>query len=656
MAFTSTNKAPGVYIEEVRVLGPIPGVGTSTAAFVGPARAGVMGKAVRVQTWSDFVANFGLPDDSGPYLASNTVAVTHAVTGFFANGGADCWFVRVGTAVSATLALKDAGGTETLVVTAKLEGTADNATTVEVQAADTDTTLAQFATTLANAAAKGDTRVTVAAGAGKSFFKDDVVLVGDAANHENATVTAVATDTLTLSAPLANAYAAAKPLRLADLAINTRTFRVDDLKNIEVGSNVAVYPAANDEKAVVDAIDGTAKRLTLDRPLQHAYALDGAGVKVTTQDFTLVIVPGPRNNRTPPKETYANLSLDPRHSRYVRSVVDSHFVDVTLVDPPNPTPAPGNLPKVAGAVRLDTGTAGVNDGDPAQIPAQAYKDGIDLLRAIDEVNILCVPDRWDLDVQGHMIAHCEQLQDRFAILDPKPRLDSAEITAQRDLLGSDGGYAALYYPRIVIPDPRPVAPTATTARPPLTISPSGHIAGLYARVDDERGVFKAPANEILREVLDLERTLGDETQGPLNEHGINVIRRFPGRGIVVWGARTISTSTQWRYVPVRRLLLFIEESLSEGTQFVVFEPNRESLWAQVKRQVSEFLTRQWTAGALVGTTPDEAFEVRVDKELNPPASMALGQLVIQVKLYPAPPAEYVVFRIIQRPGGPEIQE
>jgi len=126
--------------------------------------------------------------------------------------------------------------------------------------------------------------------------------------------------------------------------------------------------------------------------------------------------------------------------------------------------------------------------------------------------------------------------------------------------------------------------------------------------------------------------------------------------VVVWGARTISQSTQWRYVNVRRLLLFIEKSLQRGTQFVVFEPNEPALWEIVKRQVTDFLTRQWTAGALVGATPDQGFSVRVDAELNPPSIVALGQLVIEVILFPAPPAEYVVFRIIQQPGGPVVQE
>jgi uncharacterized protein len=161
---------------------------------------------------------------------------------------------------------------------------------------------------------------------------------------------------------------------------------------------------------------------------------------------------------------------------------------------------------------------------------------------------------------------------------------------------------------------------------------------------------------VIRGVLDLERVVTEEEQGPLNEDGINMIRSFPGRGAVVWGARTISLSTQWRYVNVRRFLLFVEESLKEGTLFTVFEPNTPTLWGQVKRQVTEFLTRQFAAGALVGATPDEAFAVQVDEELNTPAVMALGQLIIKVTLFPATPAEFVVFRIIQQPGGPLVEE
>jgi hypothetical protein len=171
-------------------------------------------------------------------------------------------------------------------------------------------------------------------------------------------------------------------------------------------------------------------------------------------------------------------------------------------------------------------------------------------------------------------------------------------------------------------------------------------------------VHKAPANEQLSGVIGLRHVLTDDEQGPLNELGINVLRWFSGRGVVAWGARTLAPAsrTQWRYVNVRRLLNFIEESIQEGTQFAVFEPNGLPLWQTVKRQVTEFLTRVWRDGALFGATPDQAFRVRVDEELNPPGQRALGQLVIEVLVYPVTPAEFVVFRIIQRPGGPDVQE
>ena len=247
-----------------------------------------------------------------------------------------------------------------------------------------------------------------------------------------------------------------------------------------------------------------------------------------------------------------------------------------------------------------------------------------------------------------MIDHCAAMEDRFAILDPLPGRDSAGIEAQRGTLASDRGFAALYYPRIVIGNP--LAPGT------ITVPPSGHLAGVFADTDSRVGVFKAPANVALRGVLGLERVLIDAEQGPLNEKGVNVLRAFSGRGVVVWGARTVSTRVQWRYVNIRRLLLFIEQSIKRGTQFAVFEPNTIGLRQRVVRQVREFLLRQWQAGALVGATPDEAFRVRADEELNPPDQVALGILTIEVILAPAPPAEFVVFRVIQKPGGPVVEE
>ena len=209
--------------------------------------------------------------------------------------------------------------------------------------------------------------------------------------------------------------------------------------------------------------------------------------------------------------------------------------------------------------------------------------------------------------------------------------------------------------RIVISNPLSSEPGQPAT---LLIPPSGHVIGVYARTDAEKGVHKAPANERIDTVIGLERTVTDVDHGLLNEQAVNVIRFFRGRGHRVWGARTITPTgrTQWRYVNVRRLLLFIEESIQEGTEFAVFKPNNEALWETVKRQVEGFLTRVWRSGALVGTKPEEAFRVKVDDELNPPETRALGMLVIEVRVAPTTPAEFIVFQIIQEPGKKIIDE
>ena len=271
---------------------------------------------------------------------------------------------------------------------------------------------------------------------------------------------------------------------------------------------------------------------------------------------------------------------------------------------------------------------------------------------MDDVNILMIPDRRTQAIQRALIDHCEQMQERFAVLDPETAASTTtEMETQRQTRGSDRGYAALYYPWLVISNP--------VGGGEIAVPPCGHIAGLYARVDGERGVFKAPANETLRGgVLGLTETLTDADQAPLNDAGINVIRSFVGRGIRVWGARTTAptSATQWRYVNVRRLLLFIEESIQEGTEGSVFEPNNQALWETLKRQVGGFLNRIWRSGALVGSTAEEAYRVRIDEELNPPEVRALGQLRIEVRVAPTTPAEFIVFFITQQPGEPIIDE
>lgn len=285
----------------------------------------------------------------------------------------------------------------------------------------------------------------------------------------------------------------------------------------------------------------------------------------------------------------------------------------------------------------------------------AERKGVGGLEAIEEITMVCAPDLMSayqagaLDEKGllaaqlALIAHCENMGDRVAILDSPPELKPQAMAKWRQhTAGYDSKYAALYYPWIEVID---------MEGKPFYLPPSGHVAGIYARVDSERGVHKAPANEVVRGALGLEVQITRGEQDILNPMGVNCVRKFPGRGIRVWGARTISSDPAWRYVNVRRLFNYVEESIREGTQWVVYEPNDHYLWSRVARDISAFLRNIWRKGALFGDTPEEAFYVKCDEELNPPEQRDKGELIVEIGMAPVKPAEFIIFRISQWAGG-----
>ena len=284
------------------------------------------------------------------------------------------------------------------------------------------------------------------------------------------------------------------------------------------------------------------------------------------------------------------------------------------------------------------------------------RSGVEGLEVMEDVTMLVVPDlmsvppgeKLNLDmvkaVQTAMIAHCERLGDRVAILDSPPNATPQEIKEWRmNIAGYDSSYAALYYPWIQVDDP--------IQNRPIPIPSSGHVAGIWARSDNTRGVHKAPANEVVLGATGLAYNCTKGEQDTLNPNGINCIRAFPGRGIRVWGARTLSSNPSWRYINVRRLFNYVEKSIERGTQWVVFEPNDMMLWARVRRDASSFLTTVWSDGALFGASPGQAFYVKCDSELNPVEQRDLGRLFIEIGMAPVKPAEFVIFRISQWAGG-----
>lgn len=255
----------------------------------------------------------------------------------------------------------------------------------------------------------------------------------------------------------------------------------------------------------------------------------------------------------------------------------------------------------------------------------------------DEVALLYAPNASN-EIAGEIIAHCERLRSRFAVIDCPPGQSDAGAFDARAAV-SNSSYAACYYPWI--------ATAGVAGGAPRIIPPGGHCIGLYARVDSERGVFKAPANEALRGALDLEFDVSDQTQEKLRSRGVNAIRSFTGRGVLVWGARTLSSDAQWQYISIRRFLIFLERSITEGTQWVVFEPNDASLWAQVTDSIQLFLLAQWRSGALMGETAKDAFFVRCNQTTMTQDDIQNGRLICEIGVAPVRPAEFVILRIFQ---------
>lgn len=309
----------------------------------------------------------------------------------------------------------------------------------------------------------------------------------------------------------------------------------------------------------------------------------------------------------------------------------------------NSTTRPSN-----GTYQLTGGTDGINNSVNF-IGDEATKLGLHAFDEVDDINIIAIPDKaGDRSLILDVLNYCKNRKDCFFVADVPEGTEPSQVKDFKTGGGIYSGnpfnssYGALYYPWVYITEP-------LTGGKKL-VPPSGVVAGSYANTDATRGVHKAPAGVIdgyLDSVVGVERIVTKGEHDLLNPAGINVIRSLPD-GICIWGARTLSADPEWNYVNIRRLLMYIEESIDQGTQWVVFEPNDSSLWSIVKRNLTAFLTRVWRDGALFGTTPEEAFFVKVDEENNPQEVRDAGQLVIEVGVAPVKPAEFVIVRISQR--------
>ena len=356
-------------------------------------------------------------------------------------------------------------------------------------------------------------------------------------------------------------------------------------------------------------------------------------------------------------ETFDGAVMDRESPSYVETLVNgaSQFIWLT---PPSGKVAVMPAPR-AGAFNLEKpAPTALQIGTSDFLGKPQDRSGIEGLEAIEEITIVCAPDLMTayrsgaigedalLGLQKAMISHCEQMQDRVAIIDPPPGLDAQDMLEWRNKSLIDSSYATMYYPWIKVVDP-----LDSTGKRMLPVPPSGHMAGIWARTDTERGVHKAPANEVIRGAVNVSYDVTHGEQGLLNPKGVNCIRAFGTRGIRVWGGRTLSSDSAWKYINVRRFFNYVEESIRQGTQWAVFEPNDEVLWQVLKRDVTSFLMRPYRDGAIFGATPDQAFYVKCDTETNPPDVIDAGMVIVEIGICPVKPAEFVVFRVTQLPTG-----
>jgi hypothetical protein len=337
-------------------------------------------------------------------------------------------------------------------------------------------------------------------------------------------------------------------------------------------------------------------------------------------------------------------------------------------------------------VPIDSGQVGVA-ATAAALTAPFMPGG--LMEDLDEIDLVCVPDvmmlaRWEApeliyEAQNAVLAHCHRMGNRFAILDamrgeknaPEPGVKDGDLCVERASRQWDSlapGHGAIYFPWVMVRswqssdagwsgnDVRGVVTAvgkigATVIEDEILVPPCGHVAGIYARTDIRLGPHKAPANELIHDVLGVELSLNQRQLALLNEKGVNCLRSLPGRGIRIWGARTLSGESGWLYINVRRLFLTLVRWIEQNTNDLIFEPNNPLLWERFRQRLSRYCHDLFDQGALAGSSPDDAFYVKCDAETNPRLGIEVGTVIAEIGLAPVAPAEFVVVRITQSAGS-----
>ncbi len=689
--------APGVYVEEVSFRPKsIEGVSTSTCAFVGPARKGpVTGTPEIITSFGEFERIYGGFQNLS--FSANTDSIpgfinymAHAVRAFFDNGGKRLYIGR--TFITRT----DGGGNVTSDGTASVSIYSNGANEASIisrspgsgyngeiriyqkrrRIASSRMASAPQGSFLCVASAAGDNaQPAVIAGAKPTFAVNE----GD----QLELVLAGGTETITFAAADVNDLNA---VSVAEINVLLENADIPVFASLPPSTGMLTLSTTDTGAAATLRIGDNSTRIALGLPTTAAAGQDGATLLfyekqgsnwvggadgITVLDTTAVTNAEIISFNLEAIDSdgcrivYDDLSFSSTHPKYIGQVL--------LQNPTNRSDALQNpfYFNITGTVTTlqmynamfsvqpenSFSMTGGNDGaEPAPITTvtggASYSDALELLEDIDDISIIAAPGHSALtsgsnfeSVQDALISHAERMKYRIAVLDTE---EDQTITDARETRGRiDTTYAALYYPWVVVPNPLARQGNETIPKE-IAVPPSGFVAGIYARTDINRGVWKPPANEIVRGALRFEREINHRMQEILNPEGINCLRFFFGRGNRVWGARTASSDPEWKYVNVRRYFIYLEHSIDRSTQWAVFEPNGPRLWSNITDTITAFLYNEWRNGALLGSTPNEAFFVRCDRSTMTQADIDNGRMICEIGVAAIKPAEFVIFRIGQK--------
>ncbi len=590
--------SPGVYVEEFESGGKsMEGVGTSTAGFIGLAQRGpVEGVPQLITNPSDFRRVYG------GYLSENEFGeyryLAYEVESFFVNGGSRCFVMRVAPE-DAKAAVGYAPSKDKPLVTFTAKNPGEWGDDISISMVASSKAKTQVLEIIQTPAGK---RYRVKNGAG--FLAGDIVAYGQEGNTIYNKVLKNQNNVLTFEK------------EFPDTIVDTNLLPSKLIATCEFDVTVCYEDMVENYEAVslnIQAPNFIEKKLAKSDFVYVAYQ---------EQKSAPIAAPVPTEKKDGKKSEAAAAVIDMPKKGILSPMQQLGCDTIIMTGGSN-----GSISAITAADFI-----GTDDGAGKRTGLQAFLDN-------DAVSIMAIPGVTDPNVQLNLVAHCENLGSRFAVLDiPRDAKKVQDIIAHRNIVDSD--YAAMYHPWLEVFDP--------LDKKNIAIPPSGAMMGIYARSDNTRGVHKAPANEVVRACIGLDCQFNKGEQDTLNPKGVNLIRSFPGQGIRVWGARTTSSNPSWKYINVRRLFIFIEESIKANTSWAVFEPNDMTLWVRVQRTISVFLTNLWRDGSLAGSSPEEAFFVNIGRDTMSQDDINNGRLVCVIGVAPVKPAEFVIFRITQK--------